>query len=99
MHPDNVGHDAPVWSQILPSPILFTEVTAMSTMHLKVTGKRILPVKGVKEKKTKRGKERTFHRLSYFITNTLAFHSYTTLSPITKQEMKNTKEEEKEQLT
>jgi len=39
LHPDNVRRDAPVWSQILPSPILFKEVTATSTMHLKVTGK------------------------------------------------------------
>ena len=31
-----------------------------------------------------RDKERTFHKLSPSIINTLAFHSYTTLSPITR---------------
>ena len=41
LHPDNVEHDASVWSQVLPSPILFKEVTTTSTMHLKVTGKKI----------------------------------------------------------
>ena len=45
LHPDNVGHDASVWSQILPSPILFKKVIAMSTMHLKVTGKGTSPVR------------------------------------------------------
>ena len=39
-------------------------------------------VRGVREKKTKRGKERIFHRLSPSITSTLAFHSCNTLSPI-----------------
>ena len=39
-HLDNVGHDAPVWSQIFPSLILFKEVTTTSTMRLKVTKKR-----------------------------------------------------------
>ena len=41
-------------------------------------------VKGVREKKIKRGKKRTFHRLSPFITRTLTFQPYTTLSPITR---------------
>ena len=41
-------------------------------------------VKRVREKKTKRGKERTFHNLSPSITRTLAFHSYIALSPITR---------------
>ena len=40
LHLDNVGHDTPVWSQILSSPILFKKVTTMIMMHLKVTGKR-----------------------------------------------------------
>ena len=39
-------------------------------------------IKGVREKKTKRGKQRTFHRLSPSITSTLAFQPSTTLSPI-----------------
>ena len=37
-------------------------------------------VKRVREKKIRRDRERTFHRLSHFITSTLAFHSYTTLT-------------------
>ena len=41
-------------------------------------------VKGVREKKTSRDKGRTFHRVSPSITSTLAFHSFTTLSPITR---------------
>ena len=44
LHEDNVGHDAPVWSQIPPSPILLKEAAATSMMHLKVTGKGTLPV-------------------------------------------------------
>ena len=40
-------------------------------------------VKGVRDKKTRRDKERTFHRLSPFITSTLALHPCTTLFPIT----------------
>ena len=50
LHPSNVRHDALVWSRILPSPILFEEVTTTSMMHLKVIGtgmsqvrSRILP--------------------------------------------------------
>ena len=39
-------------------------------------------VKGVREKKTKPGKERTFHRLSPSITSALAFQPCTTLTPI-----------------
>ena len=57
-------------------------------------------VKRVREKKIKRDKERTIHKLSPFITSTLAFYPCTTLSPITRStEMKNTKEKEEEQLT
>ena len=41
-------------------------------------------VKRVREKKTKRGKESTFHRLSLSITSTLAFQTCTTFSPITR---------------
>ena len=41
-------------------------------------------VKGVREKKTSRDKERTFHRLSPSIARTLAFHSCITLSPNTR---------------
>ena len=39
-------------------------------------------VKGVREKKTKSDKERIFHKLSPYITSTLAFHPCTTLFPI-----------------
>jgi len=39
-------------------------------------------VKGVREKKTRRDKERTFHRVSPSITSTLAFILCTTLFPI-----------------
>ena len=45
LHPNNIRRDAPVWPQILPSPILFKEATATSMMHLKVTGKGTSPVK------------------------------------------------------
>ena len=41
-------------------------------------------VKGVREKKIKRGKERTFHKLSPSIISALAFQPWTTLSPITR---------------
>ena len=41
-------------------------------------------VKGVREKKITRGKERTFHTLPPSITRTLTFQPYTTLSPITR---------------
>ena len=41
-------------------------------------------VKGVREKKTKRRKESTFHSLSPSITSILAFQTCITLSPITK---------------
>jgi len=41
-------------------------------------------VKGVREKKTRRDKERTFHRLSPSIFRTLAFILCTTLFPITR---------------
>ena len=41
-------------------------------------------VKGVREKKTKRGKDRIFHNLSYSITRTLTFQPCITLSPITR---------------
>ena len=41
-------------------------------------------VKGVGEKKIRGNKERTCHRLSPSITNTLAFHPYTTIFPITR---------------
>jgi len=40
-------------------------------------------VKGVREKKTSRDKERTFHRVSPSITSTLSFILYTTLFLIT----------------
>ena len=53
-------------------------------------------VKGVREKKTKRGKERTFHTLSPSITSTLAFQPCTTLSPITRSK-RNKKYKEKEE--
>jgi len=52
-------------------------------------------VKGVREKKTSRDKKRTFHRVSPFITSTLAFILCTTQD---LQEMKNIKEEEEVQL-
>ena len=53
-------------------------------------------VKGVREKKTKPGKERTFHRLSPSITRTLIFQPYTTLLLLKDlQEMKNTKRKKK----
>jgi len=39
-------------------------------------------VKGVIEKKIKRGKERNFHRLSLSITSTYTFQPCSTLSPI-----------------
>ena len=53
-------------------------------------------VKVVREKKIKRGKKRTFHRLLPSIIRTLAFQPYTTLSLLLQdlQEMKNTKKEE-----
>ena len=57
-------------------------------------------VKGVGEKKTKRGKERTFHRLSPSIKSTLTFHPCTTHFPITRSTRNEKfKEEEEEQLT
>ena len=58
-------------------------------------------VKRVREKKTKRGLERTFYRLSPSITNTLAFQPCTTLSLIirSKRNEKYKEEEEEEQLT
>ena len=46
--------------------------------------KLVKHVKGVREKKTKRGKVRTFHRLSSSITSTLTSQPCTTLSPITR---------------
>ena len=57
-------------------------------------------VKGVREKKTKRGKERIFHKLSPSITSTLTFQPCTTLFPITRS-TRNEKyrEEEEEELT
>ena len=57
-------------------------------------------VKEVREKKTKRGKERTFHRLSPSITSTLTFHPCTTLSPIirSKRNEKYKEKEEEEEL-
>ena len=58
-------------------------------------------VKGIREKKIKKGKERTFHRLSPSITRILAFQPYTTLSPITRstrnEKYKEEEEEEEEQ--
>ena len=57
-------------------------------------------VKGVKEKKIKRDKERAFHRLSPSITSTLAFHPCITLFPITRSARNEKyKEEEEEELT
>ena len=44
LHSDNVRHDAPVWSRILPSLILFKEVTITNMLYLKVTRRRTLPV-------------------------------------------------------
>ena len=44
LHLDNVRHDAPGWSQIFPSWIMFKQVTATSMLYLKVTGRRTLPV-------------------------------------------------------
>ena len=41
-------------------------------------------IKGVREKKTMRGKERTFHNLSPSITRTLTFQRCITLSPVTR---------------
>ena len=41
-------------------------------------------VKGVRKKKTRRDKERTFHRLLPSIIRTLAFTLCTTLFPITR---------------
>jgi len=41
-------------------------------------------VKGVREKKIKRGKKSTFHELLPSITSTLAFQACATLSPITR---------------
>ena len=53
-------------------------------------------VKRVREKKTQRDKERTFHRLSSSITSTLTFHPYTTLFPITRSKRnENTKRKKK----
>ena len=43
-HSDNVRHDAPVWSRILPSLILFKKVTATSMLYLKILRRRTLPV-------------------------------------------------------
>ena len=61
--------------------------------------KLVKHVKGVREKKTKRGKERTFHKLSPSITSTLAFQPCTTLFPITISiRNRKYKEEEEEQL-
>ena len=55
-------------------------------------------VKRVREKKTKRGKERTFHKLSPSITSTLAFQACTTLSLL--QDLQNGKYNvEEEELT
>ena len=53
-------------------------------------------VKGVRQKKTKRGKERTFHRLSPSIISTLTFHQCTTLSPITRSKRNEKYKEEEE---
>ena len=57
-------------------------------------------VKGVRKKKTRRDKERTFHRLSSSIQALLlsshVLHSFLLYD---LQEMKNTKEKEEEQLT
>jgi len=56
-------------------------------------------VKGVREKKTSRDKERTFHRVSPSITSTLTFILCTTLFPVTRPTRnRNTKEEEEEEL-
>ena len=54
-------------------------------------------VKGVREKKTKRGKERNFHSLSPSITSTLTFQPYTNLFPITRSK-RNEKYKEEEEL-
>ena len=52
-------------------------------------------VNEIGEKKTQRGKESTFHRLSPSITSTLAFQACTTLSPYYKiYKTENTMEEE-----
>ena len=57
-------------------------------------------VKGVREKKTKRDKKSTFHRLSSFITSTLTFYSCITVFPITRSTRNEKyKEEEEEELT
>ena len=53
-------------------------------------------VKGVREKKTKRGKERTFDNLSPSITSTLTFQPCTTLSPITRSTRNEKYKEEEE---
>ena len=56
-------------------------------------------VKGVREKKTKRDKERTFHSLSPSMSITLTFYPCTTLSPITRSKRNEKyKEEEEEEL-
>ena len=56
-------------------------------------------VKEIREKKTKRDKERTFHNFSPSITNTLTFQLCTTLSPITRSKRnRKYKEEEEEEL-
>ena len=55
-------------------------------------------VKGVREKKIKRCKERTFHSLSSSITSTLAFHSCITLSPNTRSKINEKYKEEEEEL-
>ena len=54
-------------------------------------------LKRVREKKTKRGKESTFHTLSPSITSTLAFQACTTLSPITRSTRNEKYKEEEEE--
>ena len=53
--------------------------------------------KEIREKKTKRGKERTFHNLSLSITSTLTFQPCTTLSPITRSTRNEKYKEEEEE--
>ena len=57
-------------------------------------------VKGVREKKTKRGKERIFYNCHLLLQALLLFN-HVPLSLLLQdlQEMENTKEEEEEQLT
>jgi len=45
LHPANVRCDAPIWPQILPSPILFKGATTTSMRPLRVTGKGTSPVR------------------------------------------------------